>query len=233
MAAVASTVGFFLDQGWRAASNAFLAPSAASSRRDALFGASVGLFGGVVGGVGGNAPADAAIGIGAVKYRPVTDVELKRIRKGYFQLEYLMANWNKVTRKCDKNQAQMTFAAQAGTQSPDTCIADPDQVRKYLGLRSTKEDLFNTQQLWLDIENTDIIPVKQNDEYQELISDFETQKQAAGDWAYTSSWGESNPGGGRDKVEDYLLRSKADAINATATLGKIVKILKLEERFGG
>jgi hypothetical protein len=43
--------------------------------------------------------------------------------------------------------------------------------------------------------------------------------------AYLSSWGEANPGGGKDRVALFLERSKQDVIDARNSLGVILKIL--------
>lgn len=163
----------------------------------------------------------------AVPKREVTDQDLLRVREGYDDLVNLMNNWNKLTRKCDKNQDKIVQALRSGQESPDDCIAKPDEVRKYLGIRSTKAKLFNTKQLWVDLEVSGRVPDKDEDRFQELVEDFEKYKRQADEWAYSSAWGEANPGGGRDKVEDYLLRAKKEAAAATAALGEILQILKV------
>ncbi len=43
--------------------------------------------------------------------------------------------------------------------------------------------------------------------------------------AYLSSWGEANPGGGKDRVALFLERSKQDVVDARNSLGVILKIL--------
>jgi len=163
----------------------------------------------------------------AAASKQVTEQDLQRIADGYKDLVYLMNNWNKETRDCTEVQTNIQRTLTSGTQSPDECKATPDIVRKYMGTRSINEKLFNTQQLWIDIETQDLVPAKEDDRFSEAVEDFEKHKRQASEWAYTSSWGSANPGGGRDKVEDYLLRSKSEAALATESLGVIVDILKL------
>jgi len=164
----------------------------------------------------------------AMNYRPVKAEQLVQIKDGYDDLLYLLGNWNKATRECDEDISRKVQPLQSGVKSPDLCTAKPDNVRKYLGLRSVNEKLFNTKQLWIDIQAAgDYLTDDQEEDFQQTAEEFERFKQQAGDWAYTSSWGEANPGGGRDKVEDYLLRSKADTVKAVEKLGELVKILKL------
>ena len=159
----------------------------------------------------------------------VTQADKERLTRGYKELVYMMKNFNTVTRKCEKNQENIQRALQSGQASPDGCIANPLVVRKYLGQTSIKADLFNTKDLLVNMELAGMVPSKSEDEYGDLVEDFEAFKRQADEWAYSSSWAEANPGGGRDRTEDYLLRSKSLADKATKTLGRIVEILGLSE----
>lgn len=159
----------------------------------------------------------------------VTEADKQRLTRGYKELVYMMKNFNTVTRKCEKNQENIQRALQSGQASPDGCIANPLVVRKYLGQTSIKADLFNTKDLLVNMELAGMVPSKSEDEYGDLVEDFEAFKRQADEWAYSSSWAEANPGGGRDRTEDYLLRSKSLADKATKTLGRIVEILGLSE----
>lgn len=46
--------------------------------------------------------------------------------------------------------------------------------------------------------------------------------------AYVSSWGESNPGGGKDRIELFIERSKKDVIEVRDSLASVMKILDLK-----
>lgn len=158
-----------------------------------------------------------------------TQADKDRLARGYKEMVYMMKNWDTVTRKCEKNQENIQRALQSGQLSPNSCVASPLVVRKYLGQTSTKADLFNTKDLLVNLELAGNVDSKFEDEYGDLVEDFETFKRQADEWAYSSSWAEANPGGGRDRTEDYLLRSKNLADKATKTLGRIVEILGLSE----
>eukprot|EP00419_Tripos_fusus_P024432 CAMPEP_0172714912 /NCGR_PEP_ID=MMETSP1074-20121228/67244_1 /TAXON_ID=2916 /ORGANISM="Ceratium fusus, Strain PA161109" /LENGTH=248 /DNA_ID=CAMNT_0013539439 /DNA_START=89 /DNA_END=835 /DNA_ORIENTATION=- len=163
----------------------------------------------------------------AAQTKPVTKDDLQRLSSGYKDLVYMMDNWNTVTRDCRFVGERRQEALQSGVLSPNKCKANPDEVRKYFGMRALDEKLFNTKQLFIDIEAQDLVAKKDGDRYSDAVEDFETHKRQASEWAYTSSWGDANPGGGRDKVEDYLLRSKAEAALATKSLGIIIDVLNL------
>merc|ERR1719321_185462 len=114
--------------------------------------------------------------------------------------------------------------------APANCDPDPDKIRFYLGQRDMKEKLYNTEELWVSIDAADNPPLfanKDEDAFQEASERFEDFKTQAGDWAYTSSWGVANPGGGRDKMEQYLVKSKDFTKKAVNELGKLITILKL------
>ncbi|CAE8664639.1 unnamed protein product, partial [Polarella glacialis] len=96
----------------------------------------------------------------AAANKEVTQDDLDKLVDGYRDLTYLMENWNKATRKCEPGQDRIIQVLASGQQSPDTCIAKPDEVRKYLGIRSTKAKLFNTKQKFIDIEMNDMVPNK-------------------------------------------------------------------------
>jgi hypothetical protein len=46
--------------------------------------------------------------------------------------------------------------------------------------------------------------------------------------AYISSWGESNPGGGKDRVALFIERSKKDVIACRDCLGTVIRVLELQ-----
>jgi len=164
----------------------------------------------------------------AAATKAVTENDLKRISAGYKELQYLMENWNKVTRDCRDVDQNVQQVLASGTESPDNCKATPDIVRKYMGMRSIDGNLFNTQQLWINIQSAgNLVQDKDDERFADAVEDFERAKRQASEWAYSSSWGEANPGGGRDRVEDYLLRSKKEAAKATEALGIIVDVLRL------
>ena len=45
---------------------------------------------------------------------------------------------------------------------------------------------------------------------------------------YTSSWGEANPNGGKEVVDEYLLRTKEDVLETEKVLREILELLELK-----
>lgn len=46
--------------------------------------------------------------------------------------------------------------------------------------------------------------------------------------AYTSSWGEANPNGGKEVIDEYLERTKEDVAASEKYLRQVLGYLKLE-----
>eukprot|EP00930_Biecheleria_cincta_P039121 TRINITY_DN26910_c0_g1_i1.p1 TRINITY_DN26910_c0_g1~~TRINITY_DN26910_c0_g1_i1.p1 ORF type:complete len:271 (-),score=60.41 TRINITY_DN26910_c0_g1_i1:331-1143(-) len=163
----------------------------------------------------------------AVKYKPVGEKELTKLKTGYTNLENLVADWDKYTRVCSNEIERQALETSAGDGRIKACEANANVVREKFGMKSLTANLYNTEQLWKDIQMADMVPSGKDDRFQDLIEDFEKYKREADEWAYTSTWGEANPGGGKDKVEEYLVKSKEYTVKATQALKEIVQILHL------
>lgn len=75
-----------------------------------------------------------------------TQEELDRIKTGYNGLVYLLDNFETETTVCRENGGE--------------CKRDAEPVRKYLGLRSTTDPLFQIEKVFAKVKNMDIDPDK-------------------------------------------------------------------------
>ena len=64
---------------------------------------------------------------------PPTAEEIERIKTGYQNIKFLLENWEKETTVCRENGGE--------------CKRDADAVRRYLGLRSTTDPLFQIEKV--------------------------------------------------------------------------------------
>eukprot|EP00931_Biecheleriopsis_adriatica_P101779 TRINITY_DN76858_c0_g1_i1.p1 TRINITY_DN76858_c0_g1~~TRINITY_DN76858_c0_g1_i1.p1 ORF type:complete len:215 (+),score=39.17 TRINITY_DN76858_c0_g1_i1:34-678(+) len=135
--------------------------------------------------------------------------DLENVALGYKGLKYLLNNWEKVTR--DK----------LGNPTPRI-------IMNFVGMNQMNTPLFNSEKLWLRLQDSDLVGAKDADRFQDACEDFEDYKRKSSDQAYQSSWGEANPGGGKDRVEEYLQKSKQEVVKTVDSLGKIVDILQLD-----
>ena len=57
---------------------------------------------------------------------------------------------------------------------------------------------------------------------------FTEKSEEGSGMAYISSWDESNPGGGKDRVALFIERSKMDIVACRDSLGSVIRILELQ-----
>lgn len=151
---------------------------------------------------------DMAFAAGA----PPTKEELGRIKIGHDQIVYLLNNFEQETTVCRENGGE--------------CKRDADSVRRYLGLRSTTDPLFQIEKVFAKVKNMDIDPDKIEDFF-EATEEWNTAVNMSNSMAFISQFGEYNPGGGKDEVLKYLEESKKQVINAEKSLAKILACLDM------
>jgi len=166
------------------------------SRR--AFGSALGSSGALVAAAGlvGGLPLAAS----ARPQGPASKEEIARIKKGYDGLEYLLANFDKETTKC----------------TPE-CNRNPDVVRTYMGLRSMDHPLYQAEKV-LAKGQDNIDDVDELDEYITACENYSSAISESNAMAYTSSFGEYNPGGGKDEVEKYLQLARTQVVYARDNL---------------
>jgi hypothetical protein len=143
---------------------------------------------------------------------PPTKEELQRIKTGYDNIEYLLANYEAETTVCRENGGE--------------CKRDADPVRKYLGLRSTKDPLFQIEKVFDKVKYMDIDP-DQIENFFEAAEEWNSAVNMSNSMAFISQFGEYNPGGGKDEVLKYLEEARKQVITAKGALKKIIDALGL------
>ena len=126
--------------------------------------------------------------------------------KGLKEVQFLLDNWSKET------------------TNPTSGEMDPDRVRLYLGLRTTSSPLFQFEKLLKAAVNE--IP---DDRFEDWIAASEGYSSAVAkvnELAFTSSFGEYNPGGGKDQVAKYLELARGEVINCRDALKTIDELLQ-------
>ena len=61
--------------------------------------------------------------------------------------------------------------------------------------------------------------------YQAAVDSYLQSSDEGSGLAYISSWGEANPGGGKDRIELFIERSKQDVLNCQKNLGIVRDVL--------
>jgi hypothetical protein len=127
--------------------------AAAASRRDLLSRAGSAITTALVAVAASSAnPALAAAG------DPPTPEEIERIKTGYKNIQYLLSNWEKETTVCRENGGE--------------CKRDADACRRYLGLRSTTDPLFQIDKVFAKVKYMDDIDPDKLESFFEATEDW-------------------------------------------------------------
>ena len=154
--------------------------------------------------------------------------ELSRLQKGHARVQYLLQNWDSVTKVCGRTVMTDTERRQEirtnGGGGTDACIRTPLVVQDYLGYKSTNDPLFKVDKLMLKAA-----PLASDvDEYLDVVEQYRENADATAVLAYTSSWaGEENPNGSAENIENYLEKTRGYAVKAEELLRLSLKYLDL------
>ncbi len=140
------------------------------------------------------------------------------LRTRQTRLTYLLDNWVDETTICGANDNPYT-----GTKG---CERNPMKVMDYMGFKSIKDPLFKADKTMRRLER--LVPTSRESDYIEAIEKFSEAAEEASNMAYVSSWGEANPGGGKDRVELFIERAKKNVIDARDSLSTVIEICELK-----
>lgn len=125
----------------------------------------------------------------------------------------MLDNWSQETTDCTSSGLGV-------------CNDAPDKVRYYFGLRTTDHPLFQLDKLYAKAQ--DKLPDDVDFEaWIEATEGLASQIAKINELAYTSSFGEYNPGGGKEQVRKYLLLCKEQVEMSKTSLETMIKLLKL------
>ena len=168
--------------------------------------------------------------------------DMSRFKKALEGVNYLLDNWDQETTECT-------------TGGVGVCTDQPDKVRYYFGLRTTDHPLFQLDKLYTKAQAK--LPDDADfEEWIEATEGLASQIAKINELSYTcvcapvhvtalspcfapagsptrdvctrrSSFGEYNPGGGKEQVRKYLLLCQEQVVKSKGSLETIVKLLKI------
>jgi len=141
----------------------------------------------------------------------------ENIIKGYNRLTYFLDNWEDETTVCKTGQ-ETTFG--------DKCERTPVKVMEYLGFKSTNDPLFKAETTMMRLKNA--VPNDREVDFYDAVDAYSQNSEEASSMAFVSSWGEANPGGGKDRVKLFLERSKKNVVASRDALKAVIDILDLK-----
>ena len=97
---------------------------------------------------------------------------------------------------------------------------------EYLGFKSIDDPLFKADATMMRLK--DIVPSDREVEFYEAVDAFSQNAEEANSMAFVSSWGEANPGGGKDRVRLFIQRSKNNVIVSRDSLKTVMDMLDLK-----
>jgi len=135
--------------------------------------------------------------------------DLQKLQRGHARVRYLLENWDAITETCgtgvmsdlERKQVIRTEGGGGGF-----CEKSPLKVQDYLGYKSTNDPLFKADKLML--KATPLVDPDSFEDYLDVVERYREKADQGAMMAYTSSWGEANPGGGKEIIDEYLERTK-------------------------
>lgn len=165
----------------------------------------------------------------ALAAAPPTPQDLARLQRGHARVQYLLQNWDAETQVCGKiimSDAERKQIIRTEGSGSAGCEKTPLNVQAFLGYKSTEDPLYRVDKLMVKAA-----PLVDPDDFEAYLETAEKYKDKADNsamMAYTSSWGEANPNGGKEVIDEYLERTKEDVQESELYLRKILGYLKLE-----
>ena len=140
--------------------------------------------------------------------------DIQKLEQGYAQLDYLVDNFEKETTVCGRSDNPYI----------GLCERTPVKVMESMGFKSTKHPLFQADKTMIRLQS--LVPSDRASDYIDAVERWTEAAEEASGIAYVSSWAEANPGGGKDRVEFYIQRSKNNVIQAKDALRVALDLLK-------
>jgi hypothetical protein len=106
------------------------------------------------------------------------------------------------------------------------CEKTPLRVQDFMGYKSTDDPLYRVDKLM--VRAAPLVDPDDFENYLEVVEKYKDKADSTAMMAYTSSWGEANPNGGKDVIDEYLDQTKQDVIESEKYLKQILGYLKLE-----
>ena len=159
---------------------------------------------------------------------PPSPKELERLQLGYARVQYLLQNWDSVTSVCGKGvmsdtERKQIIRTEGG--GGGACEKTPLVVQEYMGYKSTEDPLYKADKLM--VRAASLVDNAVLEDYLDVVEKYREKADNVAMMAYTSSWGEANPNGGKEVVDDYLDRTKLDVEASERLLKSVLGFLNL------
>jgi len=125
--------------------------------------------------------------------------DIEKLQRGHARVRYLLENWDSITQTCGKGimsdlERKQIIRTEGG--GGGFCEKTPLKVQDYLGYKSTNDPLFKADKLML--KAAPLVDPDFFEDYLDVVEQYREKADQGAMMAYTSSWGEANPGGGKE-----------------------------------
>ena len=93
----------------------------------------------------------------------------------------------------------------------------------YLGFKDMNNPLFNAPKTMRRLEN--LVSPDRITDYLDAMEKYAEASEDGSSMAFVSSWGEANPGGGKDRVQLFIERAKKNVVDARDSLKVVVELV--------
>jgi len=158
--------------------------------------------------------------------------ELARLQNGYARVQYLLKNWDDVTSVCGKaimsdTERKQVIRTEGGGGGEGICEKTPLRVQEFMGYKSTTDPLYKADKLM--VRAAPLVDPDNFESYLDVVERYREKADQTAMMAYTSSWGEANPNGGKEVIDDYLDKTKADVVESEKLLKQVLAYLELPQ----
>lgn len=143
-----------------------------------------------------------------------------KLYQGLVRLNYLLDHWEEETTICGRSGDNPYI-------SKNGCERTPMKVMDYLGYKDIQHPLFRAENTMRRL--APLVPTDRDAEYYDAMETWMMAAEAGNGLAYISSWGEANPGGGKDRVQLFLERARNSVLQARDNLSIIVNLLDVKQ----
>lgn len=158
-----------------------------------------------------------------------TTAELKKLQLGHARVQYLLQNWDAITTTCNTkimsdSERKQVIRTEGG--GGGVCDKSPLRVQEFIGYKSTEDPLYRAEKLM--VRAAQLVDPDSLEDYLTVVEAYRDKADNSAMMAYTSSWGEANPNGGKETIDTYLVATQNDVMSTEKLLRQVLGFLNLE-----
>lgn len=90
------------------------------------------------------------------------------------------------------------------------------------------DPLYRADKMLIRLQEKEVYSDKDEAAFEDAAETYRENSEIASGTAFISSWGEANPGGGKDRIVFFLEKSKKNVVACRDSLETVIRILNLK-----